>query len=345
MNLFKYLSLLIFLTIISSLITDFVRRFSIKNKLLDIPNDRSSHDIPKPKGGGISIVLIILGTVAVLSFFGMIKPDISMSMLVGLSIVAVVGLIDDYKDLSILVRTIFYFIAAVFSIYLIGGITSISISDYYFDLNHIGFFLGVLFLVWTTNLYNFMDGTDGFAAIQTICIGLFCGLLLYLIAETSYAIIMFCLVASTIGFLHWNWAPAKIFMGDVGSCTIGFLFGLLSLYMEKMGIISIAVWLVLLSPFIVDSTFTLLKRIINKEKWYTAHNMHAFQKLYQSGLAHNKLAIGLLVMNITIVWPIAWLAHVYKNLESILLVSLYGIIGIMWLIVQSKCKQTKTILS
>ena len=76
MNLFKYLSLLIFLTIISSLITDFVRRFSIKNKLFDIPNDRSSHDIPKPKGGGISIVLIILGSVIALSFFEMIKPDI-----------------------------------------------------------------------------------------------------------------------------------------------------------------------------------------------------------------------------------------------------------------------------
>ncbi len=345
MNLFKYILLLIFLAVISSLITDFVRRFSIKNKLFDIPNDRSSHDIPKPKGGGISIVLIMLGTVVVLSFFGMIKSDISMSMLVGLSIVAVVGLIDDYKDLPISIRTVSYFVAAVLSIYLIGGITSISISGYYFDLNHIGFFLSVLFLVWVTNLYNFMDGTDGFAAIQTICIGLFCGLLLYLIAETSYAIIMFCLVASTIGFLYWNWAPAKIFMGDVGSCTIGFLFGLLSLYMEKTGIISIAVWLILLSPFIVDSTLTLFKRIINKEKWYTAHNVHAFQKLHQSGLTHDKLAIGLLVLNLTVIWPIAWFAHLYKNVEFILLVSLYGILCIIWLVVQTKCKQTKTILS
>ena len=137
MNLFKYLSLLIFLTIISSLITDFVRRFSIKNKLLDIPNDRSSHDIPKPKGGGISVVLIILGTVIALSFFEMIKPDISMSMITGLSVIAVVGFIDDYKNLPILLRTVSYFVAAVFSIYLIGGITSISISDHYFDLNHI----------------------------------------------------------------------------------------------------------------------------------------------------------------------------------------------------------------
>jgi len=344
MNLFKYLSLLIFLAIISGLITDFIRRFSIKNKLFDIPNNRSSHDIPKPKGGGISIVLIMLGTVIALSFFEMIKPDISMSMITGLSIIAVVGFIDDYKNLPILLRTVSYFVAAVLSIYLIGGITSISVSGYYYDLNHVGFFLSVLFLVWITNLYNFMDGIDGFAAIQTICVGLFCGSLLYLSAETSYAIIMFCLVAATMGFLYLNWAPAKIFMGDVGSCTIGFLFGLLSLYMEKTGIISIAVWLILLSPFIGDSTFTLFKRIIYKEKWYTAHNMHAYQKLHQSGLNHNKLAIGLLAINLAVIWPIAWFAYLYKNVEFIMLMSSYGIIGIIWLIIQRKYKEIKTIL-
>ena len=156
---------------------------------------------------------------------------------------------------------------------------------------------------------------------------------------------MLCLIASTIGFLYWNWAPAKIFMGDVGSCTIGFLFGLLSLYMEKAGIISIAVWLILLSPFIGDSTFTLFKRIICKEKWYTAHNEHAYQKLHQLGLTHAKLATGLLVINIIVIWPIAWLAHAYKNVEFLMLMSSYSIIAIIWLVVQSKCKETKTILS
>ena len=339
MNLFKYLSLLIFLTIISSLITDFVRRFSIKNKLLDIPNDRSSHDIPKPKGGGISIVLIILGTVAVLSFFGMIKPDISMSMLVGLSIVAVVGLIDDYKDLSILVRTIFYFIAAVFSIYLIGGITSISISDYYFDLNHIGFFLGVLFLVWTTNLYNFMDGTDGFAAIQTICVSLFCGFLFYFSGNHALSVIMFCLVSATIGFLYWNWAPAKIFMGDVGSCSIGFFFGLLSIYTAKEEIIPISIWLILLAPFIGDATFTLIKRMINKEKWYEAHNSHAFQKLFQLGLSHGQLALGLLLTNLLFIWPLAFFVQINQNYDLYIALLVYILVWIVWLISHLKNNQ------
>jgi glycosyltransferase WbpL len=344
MVLFKYLSLFLFIAFISSFITDFIRRFSIKNKLFDIPNDRSSHDFPKPKGGGISIVFILLGTIATLSYFKMIDSGISMSMLTGLSIVAVTGLVDDYKNLPISIRVISYVAASVLSLYLIGGVSYLSFSNTSFNLGHFGFFLGVLFVVWLTNLYNFMDGADGFAAIQTLCVALFCGSLLYLSDNISFAIILLCLVSSTTGFLYWNWAPAKIFMGDVGSCTIGFLFGLLSIYTEKTGIISISVWLILLAPFIGDATFTLFRRIINKEKWYKAHNSHAYQKLYQLGMTHRELAMGLLAINI-IIWPFAYFAYSYKSLEFAMVILSYSLIAGVWLAVQNKCNKVKKGLS
>jgi len=339
-NSYKLLFLFILLVITSGIITGIIRRFSINNKLYDIPNKRSSHDIPIPKGGGVSIVITLLVTIVILFFSGMTDTDIFMSMIIGISIIAVTGLIDDYKNLPILARAIAYVIGAVLSIYFIGGLNYLSINNYNFHLSHFGYLLSVLFLVWLTNLYNFMDGTDGFAAIQTICVGLFCGLILYLSDNISLAIILFCLVSSTIGFLYWNWAPAKIFMGDVGSCTLGFLFGLLSIYTEKNGIISISVWLILLAPFIGDATYTLLKRIINREKWYKAHNSHAYQKLYQLEMPHKKLAVNLLIINVLCIWPIAYIAYSYKNFELSMLVLSYLIIGILWQLVQLKYQRT-----
>jgi len=341
MNLFILLSLFVAVAIVSSLITNFICYVSIKNKLYDIPNDRSSHDIPKPKGGGLSIVLILLITIGLLFFNHKIDSELSMSLLIGLSLVAIVGFIDDYKNLPISVRATAYVLAAVCSIHLLGGVSALSINGYQIQLNQFGCFLAVIFVVWITNLYNFMDGTDGFAAIQTICVGVFCGALFYFSAHPSYAILLFSLVASTIGFLYWNWSPAKIFMGDVGSCTIGFLFALLSIYTEKTGMLSMSIWLILLAPFIGDATFTLFKRILNKEKWYKAHNSHAYQRLYQLGWSHSQLAMGLLGTNIITIWPSAYFAYSYKNLELTMLISSYCIIAIIWCAVQHKSRKLK----
>ena len=335
------LSLCVLLAIISNVITNYIRKMSIKNKLFDIPNDRSSHLAPKPKGGGVSIVSALILTIFVLFFYKLIDTDISMSLITGLSIISMVGLIDDFKNLPIVIRIIAYVVGAALSLYFIGRLSYLEINNYSFNLNYFGYILSILFVVWLINLYNFMDGTDGFAAIQTICVSLFCGLILYFSGHIPLAIIMFCTLSSTIGFLYWNWAPAKIFMGDVGSCSLGFLFGLFAIYTEKKGIISIGVWLILLTPFIVDATFTLLKRMINREKWYEAHNSHAYQKLYQLGISHSKLAIGLLVMNILLFWPLAYIANSNNNFEIILIVLSYLIMGLVWATVQLKYQKVK----
>jgi glycosyltransferase WbpL len=343
MSNFNLLILCVSLVLVSSMATDLIRRISIKNKLYDVPNNRSSHHIPTPRGGGVVIILTLLITIAILTFNKEVGTDFSISMLIGISIIATIGLIDDIKNLPVLIRAIAYVLGAVLSIYLIGGFSSLSINNFSIHLSYFGYILSVLFVVWLTNLYNFMDGTDGFAAIQTICVALFCGLLLFSSDNMSFAIILFCLASSTIGFLILNWAPAKIFMGDVGSCTLGFLFGLFSIYTEKNGIISIGVWIILLAPFIGDATFTLLKRIINGEKWYKAHNSHAYQKLYQLGVSHRNLAISLLLTNVLIIWPFAYFANAYKNLEITMIILSYCVIASIWFVVQNRYQKINTV--
>lgn len=324
--------------VVSFYLTKLVYQVSINKNFLDIPNQRSSHDIPKPKGGGISIVVLLFLTIIVLIPIKLIDTDILLSLLIGGSIVSVIGFMDDIKSLPILSRAITYLLSTIISVYLINGIEQISINERVYELGYTGWILGILFIVWLTNLYNFMDGTDGFAAIQTICTSIFCGALLYQLNNTALCLVLFCMVFSTLGFLKWNWPPAKIFMGDVGSCTVGFIFGLLAIYTDQKDLIPLSVWLILLAPFIGDSTITLLKRLVNREKWYKAHNTHAYQKLYQLGISHTGLAISLFCLNIAILWPLAYLAYMYKKYDFFMVLIAYLIIGCVWLVVQYKHK-------
>jgi len=320
----------------------FIREYSIKNKLFDIPNNRSSHTLPTPKSGGVAIVITMLITIMSLAFYDFIDINITLSMIIGLSIVAVTGLIDDLKNLSIKNRVVAYIVSVVISLYLIGGLNNISINNYNIHLSDAGYIVSLLFMFWIINLYNFMDGTDGFAAIQTISACLFICYLLFISDNAPFFTLVFCLLSSTIAFLYWNWSPAKIFMGDVGSCSIGFLFGVLAIYTEGQGMIPISVWLILLAPFIGDATFTLFKRILNREKWYKAHNSHAYQKFYQARVSHRQLAIGLLVINVLITWPCAYVANFNKNLEFAMILLSYSIIGGVWLMGQNNYLIIKT---
>tara|TARA_R110002110_G_scaffold365271_3_gene575159 strand:- start:76546 stop:77583 length:1038 start_codon:yes stop_codon:yes gene_type:complete len=336
------LTICISIMLFSGLIIYLIRQYSIRKDLFDVPNNRSSHTTPTPKGGGIGIVLTLLITISALFAYDMIESNLALSLLLGLSIVAITGLIDDFKNISALKRALTYVISALLSIYLIGGFTTVSINNYTLQLSHAGYLFSVLFVVWLINLYNFMDGTDGFAAIQTIMVSLFCGYLFMTAENIPFTILILGLFSSTLAFLYWNWSPAKIFMGDVGSCSIGFLFGLLTIYTEAKNIISISVWLILLAPFIGDATYTLFKRILNREKWYQAHNSHAYQRFYQSGFTHSQLAIGLFMINLLIVWPCATIANFDKSLELAMLILVYSLIGTLWLLGQKNYFIAKT---
>lgn len=315
--------------LISIAVTGIYRKYSIKNSVIDIPNDRSSHTQPTPRGGGVSISLSILfGTVAIYQL-----DIISLSIFIAITgstfIVAIVGWIDDHKHIAFYWRILFYSVASVWGILWVGGLDSIRIGSFVISMSSsTGTIVTFLGLVWLTNLYNFMDGTDGLASMQAICAALFGGILLLRTGQDGLALICFIIVSSCIGFLYWNFPPAKIFMGDVGSCVLGFLFGLLAVISDSLGAIPVSIWCILLSFFICDATFTLLKRILGREKWYSAHCSHAYQRLVQMGMSHRKILSIIFILNIVVVWPTAYLAY---NMQTYSIYFSAGIVGLMFL--------------
>ena len=330
------------------IITGLVRKYSLKNALIDVPNDRSSHTVPTPRGGGLSIALSVLLGIGLLFFGGWVPMEFALALGIGGLIVVIIGWIDDHRHIPALWRAISYFIAASWAIVCLGGLERIQLGSQVLSLGHMGTFLAIFWIVWLTNLYNFMDGTDGLAGSEAICISLFAGIIFWSTGETGLAIICFVILMSTCGFLYWNWPPARIFMGDVGSCLLGFAFGVLSIIGEKGGTITIAIWFILLAVFIGDATLTLLMRIMKGEKWYQAHKSHAYQRLAQLGMSHKNLVLSLLLINIMILWPMATMAFVWGEYSyhiaaaSILLISvLWGAIQVHYYRHHSSCSQIK----
>ena len=199
--------------IFSIVVTGFLQKYALKHSLIDIPNERSSHLMPTPRGGGLSIVIPVLLCIAVLFLTAQLDRNIALALGLGCLFVASVGWIDDHQHIPAKWRALFYGIAAVLVVYFLGGINHFQsgISSLLHGL--IGSSLAVIWIIWMTNLYNFMDGTDALAAIQAMCVGLLAGILFWLEGQYAVAMVCFVIFASSCRFLFWNWPPAKIFMG------------------------------------------------------------------------------------------------------------------------------------
>jgi Fuc2NAc and GlcNAc transferase len=276
---------------------------------IDIPNERSSHSAPTPRGGGIAFVLTsVLGfiTIAILtSQFGV--------ELLGLSVagglVATVGQLDDRKRISgATVRLFAHSVAATILVVAIGLPDSISFFNQSIEAGLVTHLIIGIALVWLLNLFNFMDGTDGIAASEATFVALTGALLTIVMTSTSdHSAAGFALAASVLGFLVYNWSPAKIFMGDVGSGFLGITIGGLALLSTQQNAELLWVWIILLGVFVTDSTITLLRRLARKQKPHVAHRSHAYQHLALRYQSHSKVAIGMLAINVLWLLPNAYL--------------------------------------
>ncbi len=310
--------------------TGFLQKYALKNSLIDIPNERSSHLIPTPRGGGLSIAIPVLLCIGVLFLMAQLDRNIAFALGVGCFFVASVGWIDDHRHIPAKWRALLYGVAAVLAVYFLDESDNYQAAFHHLPFGIVSSFLMVIWIFWMTNLYNFMDGTDALAAIQAICAGTFVGVLFWLQGQHGLATICFVISASSCGFLVWNWPPAKIFMGDVGSCVLGFCFGVLAVIGKMQGSIPLAVIFILLSVFICDTTFTLLMRIISNEKWYQAHKSHAYQRLVQLGMSHKKLALNVLLINVIILWPMATMALIKDEYSHYIATSSILLISFLW---------------
>jgi UDP-N-acetylmuramyl pentapeptide phosphotransferase/UDP-N-acetylglucosamine-1-phosphate transferase len=256
--------------------------------ILDHPNDRSLHAIAVPRTGGVAIVSAVLVGFILINI--LIKWDLRLSLIsLIMVIVASLSYIDDRYGLTIKVRLFVQIICAL--LLSVGGLALQNITLPGFDWPlplWLSITISIIFIVWMINLYNFMDGMDGFAGGMTV-IG-FTGLSIlgYMAEHTIFFSASLVIAFSAAGFLIFNYPPARIFMGDTGSASLGFLAGAFSIWGSIEGIFPFWIAVLIFSPFIFDATVTLLKRLIRGDKIWEAHKTHYYQRLVDMGWGHKR---------------------------------------------------------
>lgn len=270
------------------------RRWSLRRNIFDIPNERSSHQTPTPRGGGVVIVLTVLTSYILLSLFHFVEFEIW--FFVGSVLIALISWLDDLFTISFVWRIIVHSISAILIILNLGYFQLFEIPFWgTFEIGRIGMIFTYLWIVWMTNAYNFMDGIDGIAGLQAVLAGIGWYFLGNLIGMPNASIFFLVVSASSLGFLIHNWQPAKIFMGDVGSAFLGFCFASVPFLRNNINsdvkamlpYIAVAfVWL-----FLFDTVFTFIKRLIGKQKVWVAHREHLYQKLVILGFSHQFVTV------------------------------------------------------
>lgn len=306
--------------LVSFALTFCLRRYALHKSLLDIPNARSSHSTPTPRGGGVAIVVSHVFAMTLLVGAGMLGSSVFIAMAGAGLLIAVIGFIDDHNHIPARWRLLGHFVAAGWGLFWLGGLAPLSFQGVTVDLGLLGSVFAAFYLVWILNLYNFMDGIDGIASVEALCV---CGGAVLLYALTGHPDLIgmpLALAAAVAGFLFWNFPPARIFMGDAGSGFLGVSLGLLSLQAGWTSSSLMYSWLILLGVFVVDATFTLGRRLLRGDKVYEAHRSHAYQFASRRYGSHLPVTVAVAVINIVWLMPIALAVAVF---------GLDGIIGIL----------------
>tara|TARA_B100000795_G_scaffold221004_1_gene175597 strand:+ start:265 stop:1290 length:1026 start_codon:yes stop_codon:yes gene_type:complete len=305
-----------FLTIIISYIgTYLVEKLFLKFSLfIDKPEDRSIHKYPIPSAGGLSIIISFILYLLVLLAIYPANNISHIILLVSVMPVLIIGSIDDLKKIGVYKRLLVHTFSAIVIVYYFQIADNSFSVDFNSQSSYIIFFASVVLSMWLMNLYNFMDGIDGYAATESIFVALSASLIAYLNNPSSH-IYMYLLGfgAANIGFLIRNWHPAKIFMGDTGSISTGCIFAFFIFYSGSESVISIYTWLILLSVFVSDATYTLFVRIVTKKNITKPHLTHAFHIITSSKKSQLFTVKALIFVNILWALPMAMLSTIYSN--------------------------------
>lgn len=279
--------------------------YALSANLMDRPNERSSHKVPTPRGGGVAFVVTFLIALVVLHPLLGIDPHFAMGSAGAGVVVAVLGFVDDRRGLKARTRFAGHLLAACWFLYFLGSVPPMPIFGFTVDLGIAGFALAALFLVWMINLFNFMDGIDGLASLEAVAAAAY-GALLWALREPSgnwtAAVLLACCVA---GFLVWNFPPARIFMGDAGSGFLGLIVAALALWCGRAHPELFWSWLILIGCFMVDATTTLVRRVRRGDRFSEAHRSHAYQYASRKLGAHRPVTLWVFAINTVWLLPIA----------------------------------------
>ena len=287
----------IILLLISFLLTYFIKNYMIKKSFVASVNERSSHTVPTPHGGGIALAITWFIGLIYLYFIGEISSNLFYALLFG-AFISIVSFFDDIYELSPKLRLMVQALVAIGGLYFLGGFDTLSFGI--FDISNPIFtnIFAFFMIIWFINLYNFLDGINGYAGSQAVFLAL-AGFVLF---SGNHFLV---LAVAVLGFLYWNWNKAKIFMGDVGSTLLGYNIAIFTIYYANQEAINFWIWIILFGVYWFDATLTLIRRKLNKEKLSQAHKKHAYQRLTQSGWSHFKVtnySIGLNLVLFSIVY-------------------------------------------
>lgn len=294
-----------------------LRHWANHKQLLDVPNERSSHTVPTPSGGGVAIVAV---TIAGWLIYGYIASQLKFLLLfsIGATLISVVSWIDDLKPLPAALRFAVHALGAGLAIIGLGYFEAINLPLFHeVRLSWIGLPLTLLWIIGMTNAFNFMDGIDGIAGLQAFIAGLGWLLLGWFGSQTLVLMIGLILAATSLGFLFHNWHPAKIFMGDVSSAFFGYTFAVLPLLAVHLApgqtkLLSCGVLLLL--PFIFDTMFTFVRRALRRENVFAAHRSHLYQRLVITGFSHSRVTLlygflAMVGMFLSLAWFNTWTSY------------------------------------
>lgn len=295
----------------SFLLTHLVLYVALHQQWLDVPNARSSHVIPTPKGGGLGFAAVF--TLALFHAWGQGMLDDREALALALCLpAALLGLLDDLFNLNISTRITAQGLLALAVLACLAGLPPLSMGD--------GSVLSVwiwlpaaLALVWLINLYNFMDGIDGLAALEALFVCLAGAFFAYRAEDAGFGFLLLALAAAIAGFLPLNLPRARIFMGDAGSTWLGLVLGTLGLISAQRGVMHVWAWAILLGVFVSDASLTLLRRFICGEVWYHAHRSHAYQQAARVLGSHGKVDLFISLVNFVWLFPLAWISLVFPR--------------------------------
>lgn len=286
-------------------LTALLRRYALARSIMDIPNARSSHAVPTPRGGGVAIVLAFLLSLVALGALQVASFDTLVALGGAGGLIALIGFMDDHGHIAARWRLLGHFAAAGWALFWLGGLPPLDVFGIRLEMGWVGTVLAAFYLVWLLNLYNFMDGIDGIASIEAICACLGACLLYWVSGHEQLVVLPLLLAAAVCGFLYWNFPPARIFMGDAGSGFLGIALGVLSLQAAWVSSQLFWGWLILLGVFIVDATFTLGRRLARGDKVYEAHRSHAYQFASRQYGKHLPVTLAVAALNLFWLLPLA----------------------------------------
>jgi Fuc2NAc and GlcNAc transferase len=324
----SFLVWLAFSGVLSCMLTGAFTWYARSRGMLDIPGERHSHTAPTPRGGGAGLIFAL----AIISLFH--GPDSTAfgfwlsCVLPGVAVIALVGWRDDRAGLSAWLRLV---VQVLVSLYLLWCLRSVGLAP-----GLVSAVLAMGYLLWMINLYNFMDGSNGMAGLQGVFAGGALAWLFTRAGDPGAALVSALIAAACVGFLPWNLGKARVFMGDVGSGTLGFIFACLILFGTFTGSLSLPVAWLVMAVFFCDASLTLMSRVIRRERWYTAHKQHVYQRLIARGWSHGRVLALFQAVNLVLVMPAIAVAVNFPASALVVASATTAVLVLGWIMIKNK---------